>query len=414
MRYKGTRKPLPEIAEELNVDAVVEGSVLRIGDQVRITALLIHAATDRHLWAKSYERDLRDVLALQSEVARTIAQEIQIKLTPREHARLASARRVNPEAHEAYLKGRYYWNTFSQEGCKKSIGYFEQAIAKDPSYALAYVGLADGYTSLAFPGLKGVAPREAMPKAKAAALKALAIDEKLGPAHSSLAVVQFFFDWDWSRAEEEFKRALELNPNDATAHQWYALHLVNIGRHEEAIAEIRRAQELDPLSLMINTLVGVVFHRALRWDQAIQQLRRTLELDPTYSVALVFLGSAYEQKAMYEEAIEVLQKAAALSRGDIAPKGWLGYLYALSDRGDEARKILGEFKELSKQREGVAIAIARIYKGLGQKDEAFEWLEKAYEERDSDMVWLRTWPGFDSLRSDPRFQDLLRRMNFPP
>ncbi len=412
-RYKGQEIDPKTVGRDLKVRAVVLGNIVQRGDALLISAELVNARDNRQLWGKQYRRTLTDIFAVQEEIAMEISGALRLQLTVKEQKQLGKRHTKDTQAYQLYLKGRYYWNRFTQDGCKKSLGYFEQAIEKDSGYALAYAGLADSYTSLSFPGLKGMAPREAMPKAKAAALKALKLDDTLAEAHSSLAVVQFFFDWDWSAAEREFKRAIELNPNDATARQWYALYLVNIGRHGEAINEIRRAQELDPLSLMINTLVGVVFHRALQWDAAIEQLRRTLELDPNYSVALVFLGSAYEQKRMYEEAIAVLQKAAALSAGDMAPKAWLGYLYALSvRRRDEAQKMLEEFKELSMQGEAVAMPIARIYLGLGEKKEALEWLEKAYEERDSDMVWLKTWPGFDNLRSDPRFQDLLRRMNF--
>ena len=414
-RYKGQEIDPQTVGRDLKVRAVVLGKIVQRGDALLISAELVSARDNRQLWGKQYRRTLTDIFAVQEEIAMEISGALQLQLTVKEQKRLGKRHTTDTQAYQLYLKGRYYWNRFTQDGCKKSLGYFEQAIEKDSGYALAYAGLADSYTSLAFPGLKGMAPREAMPKAKAAALKALKLDDTLAEAHSSLAVVQFFFDWDWSAAEREFKRAIELNPNDATAHQWYALYLVNIGRHGEAINEIRRAQELDPLSLMINTLVGVVFHRALQWDAAIEQLRRTLELDPNYSVALVFLGSAYEQKWMYEEAIAVLQKAAALSAGDMAAKAWLGYLYALSvSRRDEAQKILEEFEELSMQGEAVAMPIARIYLGLGEKENALDWLEQAYEQRDSDMVWLKTWPGFNSLRSDPRFQDLLHRMNFPP
>ena len=319
-RYKGQEIDPKTVGRDLKVRAVVLGKIVQRGDALLISAELVSARDNRQLWGKQYRRTLTDIFAVQEEIAKEISEALQLQLTVKEQKRLGKRHTKDTQAYQLYLKGRYYWNRFTQDGCKKSLGYFEQAIEKDSGYALAYAGLADSYTSLAFPGLKGMAPREAMPKAKAAALKALKLDDTLAEAHSSLAVVQFFFDWDWSAAEREFKRAIELNLNDATAHQWYALYLVNIGRHGEAINEIRRAQELDPLSLMINTLVGVVFHRALQWDAAIEQLRRTLELDPNYSVALVFLGSAYEQKWMYEEAIAVLQKAAALSAGDMAPK----------------------------------------------------------------------------------------------
>ncbi len=311
MRYKGTNKPLPEVARELNVDGVIEGSVLRSGDQVRITAQLIRASTDTHLWADSYERDLRDVLALQDEVARTIANEIKVKLTPQEQARLKSARPVNPEAYQAYLKGRYFWNKRTAEGFKKAIEYFQQAIEKDPAHALAYAGLADSYNLLGtyrvFP------PKEAYPRAKAAAMKALETDATLAEPHASLAWVKFRFDWDWLGAETEFRRALALNRRYPTAHYWCAFYLAAMGRLEEASAQIKQAQELDPLSVIINATVGNVFISARHYDQAIEELRKTLELDPNFAYAHDALGEADKEKAMFEEAIAEERNAIVFS-----------------------------------------------------------------------------------------------------
>jgi TolB-like protein/Flp pilus assembly protein TadD len=412
MQYKGTKKPLPQIAKELNVDAVVEGSVLRAGDRVRITAQLIQAAADRHLWAQSYERDLRDVLALQSDVAQAIANEIKIKLTPQEQVRLVRARPLNPEAHEAYLKGRYYWNLRTEEGLKKGLEYFQQAIEKDPGYALAYAGLADSYVVLG--SLAMTPPKEAYPRAKAAAFKALEIDEGLAEAHVPLAVARGEYDWDWVGAEKELKRAIELNPSYANAHQWYAEHLSQMGRHNEAIAEIKRAQELDPLSVIINAAGGALFYCARRNNEAIAQCRRTLELNAGFYPAHLYLGRAYEQEKLYDEAISEYQKAMALDPGSVRVAIALAHGYAAAGRRTEALKVISSLRELSKQRHVSPYGIAQAYTALGDFDQAFAWLEKAYQDRWGQLAWLKVDPGDDPLRSDPRFQDLLRRMNFPP
>jgi serine/threonine-protein kinase len=412
MRYKKTDKPLPQIARELNVDALIEGSVLRSGDRVRVTAQLIGAVPERHLWARSYERDLRDVLTLQSEVAQAIANEIRIKVTPQVQARLARARPVSPEAHEAYLKGLYYRNLRTEDGLKKSIDSLQQAIEKDPGYALAYVGLADSYSVLTSWGL--MAPREAYPRAKAAALKALELDETLAEAHASLGVVSNEYDWDWVGAEKEFKRAIELNPGYAFARHAYAEYLSQMGRHNEAIAEIKRAQELDPLSLAINAIVGYVFFHARRYDEAIAQYRSTLELNAGFYPAHLFLGWAYEQQKLYDEAISEYRKAIALEQGSPRVAAYLALGYAAAGKRTEALKIISNLRQLSKQRYVSPYGIAQVYTALGDFDQAFAWLEKAYEERPYELLYLKVDPRNDPLRSDPRFQDLLRRMNFPP
>jgi tetratricopeptide (TPR) repeat protein len=318
----------------------------------------------------------------------------------------------NSEAYQAYLKGRYYWNKRTEEAFTKGIEYFRQAIEHDPSYALAYAGLGDSYNLLGaseiFP------PKEAFPKAKTAAMRALEIDNTLAEAHTSLAYVKFRFDWDWSSAEREFKRAIELNPAYPTAYHWYAFYLAEMGRLDEARTAIRKAQELDPLSLMINNSVGSVFLWTRQYDQAIDQLRKTLEIDPNFAFAHRNLGHAYMKKGMFKEAIAEMQKALALFKGSTEYLGWLGNTYAVSGRRGEALKILDELKQLSQRKYVSPADFARVYIGLGDKDQAFTWLERAYEERSSFLTDLKVAPMFDSLRSDPRFQDLLRRMNFPP
>ncbi|MFQ5694366.1 MAG: protein kinase [Terriglobia bacterium] len=410
MRYKESDKSLPEIAQELGVDGLIEGSVLRAGDQVRITVQLIHGATDEHLWAESYERDLRDVLALQGEVAQAIAEEIKIAVTPEEEARLASARPVNPEAHEAYLKGRYFWNKRTEEALKTSLEYFARAIEKDSDYAAAYAGLADSYLHLAH--YSGLPPQEAMAKAEAATLKALDIDLKLAEAHASLGHLRMH-EWNWSVSEKELKRAVELNPNYAIVHYWYAALLSQMGRHPEAVAESDRAVELDPLSLMINTTAGAARYWARRYDPAIEQFQRTLALDPNFVPARQDLGLAYAQKGLYDEAVAELKEARNLPGAGARGAALLAYAYAVGGETRQAVEILDELKEVSKQGRLPSYEIAAVHAALGQKEQAFAWLEKAYGERDSWLVFVKVEPMFDPLRGDPRFQALLRRMNFP-
>jgi tetratricopeptide (TPR) repeat protein len=415
MRYKKTEKPLPQIARELGVDGIVEGSVLRVGDRVRITAQLIQAEQERHLWAESYERDLRDVLALQSEVARAIASEIKAKVTPQEQTRLARARPVNPEAHELYLKGRYSWNKRTPEALKKSLEYFEQAIKKDPSYAPAYAGLADSYNMLGAGFYAVLPPKQAYPRAEAAATKALQLDSTLAEAHTSLAWSKIFFDWDWQGGEREFTQAIELNPGYANAHHWYAVYLTIMGRHSEAIAQDRKAESLDPLSLIISADVALqALGPAGLYDQEMEQCRKTLEMDPSFPLAHACLSDSYKNKRMYKEAVAEMLKAIDLSGGSVVWVSALAQTYALAGRRDEAIKILNELKARSKQEYVSPNLFAYIYAGLGDKDQAFAWLEKAYEERSDLVGGLKVGRQLDPLRSDPRFQDLLRRMNLPP
>ena len=409
MRYKETEKSMPEIARELNVDAVIEGSVLLVGERVRITAQLIEARTDRHMWADSYERDLRNILALQRELARAIAKEIKIAVTPEEQVRLATYSPVNPEAYQLYLKGRYLWNKRTGEDLKKALVYFERAIEKDPNYALAYTGLADTY--LVLPSYLAFPPTETYSKGKEAALKALEIDDTLAEAHTSLAnVMKYYFDW--KSVEKEYKRAIELSPSYATAHHWYAYDLMLMGRHDEAIEEINLAQELDPHSLIINANVGYVLHMARLYDQAIEHYRNRLEMDPNFWVLHQYLGGAYLQKGKYEEAIAEFQEAITLSGSpqDQESIGDLGYSYAVSGRKAEAMKVVSELRELSKGKYISPYHIALIYVGLGQKNQAFEWLNKAIKEPGLFLVHLKVDPRFDSLRSDPRFTTLLKKM----
>jgi tetratricopeptide (TPR) repeat protein len=383
--------------------------VLRSGDQVRITAQLIDASTDKHLWSQSYEGDLRDTLALQNSVARAIADQIRINLTPQEQAALKSVKVVNPEAYESYLKGRYFWNKRTADGLKVALAYFNQAIEEDPKYARAYSGLADTYVLLGDWEYGVLTPNEAFPKAKAAAIKALELDNTLSDAHTSLASLGMF-DWDWRSAGEEFRRAIELNPGYATAHQWYAWHLNLLGRKSEAIAEMRKAESLDPLSLIISADMADVLFVVGLYDESIRQSRKTLEMDPDFAIAHFELGQAYTQKRMYSEAIAELQRAIALSGSSTTFTSNLAYAYAVSGRRNEALKILNDSTGRSNGFSD-ASGIALIYTGLGDNDQAMAWLDKAYSERFNPSILLR--PGFDPLRSDSRFQNLVHRVGLP-
>jgi len=409
MLYKGVRKPLREIARELEVDAIVEGTVLRAGRRVRVTAQLIDAPKEMHLWAESYERDLRDVLALQAEVAQAIAREIRVKLTPVDQARFAEVRAVDPDAYEAYLRGRYHWNRRPSEFAK-AIQCFQEAIAKDSTYVAAYAGLADCLSGL---NVWGIVPAsEGSVKAKALAQKALEMDHSSAEAHVSLAFATMYH-YDFLTAEREFERAIELNPRYTLAHQLFGWYLCTMDRYEEAYAEFQRAIRLDPLSSVIHAMLGNVLIYARRYDQALKQCAKALELDPTSGPAHLGLGWAYRCKSLYEPAIAPLRRACEFYPGS-TPIGVLGEVYAAAGYRGEAQKILEQLQELSKQRYVTPYVVARIHVTLGEKDEALQWLEVAYQQRAEWMVLLKVDPCLDGLRPDPRFQDLIRRMNFPP
>ncbi len=409
MRYKGSDKPLPEIARELGVDAVVEGSVLRAGDQVRIAVQLIYAATDENLWAESYQRDLTDVLALQNDVARAITNEIKLELTPDERMRLDSVQTVNPESHQAYLKGRYLWNKRTRKDLEKAIGYFETAIDEDPEYALAYAGLSNAYRALSSSHLP---PREVMPKAKAAATKALELDEALAEAHISLAVVNLTYDWDLPAAKKELDRAIELNPNAAEAYALLGLYLTAIKRHEEAVPVIKRALEINPLSHSVHFKAGWAFFLSQQYEQAIAQCQDAIGIDSNFFWAHAIQGLAYAQNGQFPQAIAASETATQIDDSPLI-LALLAHTYALAGKEDLARKVLADLMEKAKSRYVCAYEVALAYVGLGDKQEALQWLEKAYRERADCMLWLRVDTRLDPIRDDPRFQALLRRMNFP-
>jgi TolB-like protein/Tfp pilus assembly protein PilF len=407
MFYKGVRKPLREIARELEVDTIVEGTVLRAGDRVRITAQLIDPIRETHLWAESYDRHLRDVLDLQADVARAIAHEIQVKLTPQEQAQLAQARPVDPEAYEAYLKGRFYWIKRTREGHVEACHHFQQAIAKDPTSAPPYAGLADALSIISLWGL--LPPHEGCEKAKRLALQALELDHSLPEAHTSLAWATFHYDHDFVTAENEFERAIELNPRYAVAHHWFGMCLAMMGRYEEGYTELKRAIRLDPYSSYIHFGLAFVNWCGHYYDRVIESCERALELDTSSVQAYGWLGLAYVAKMTFGPAIAVLQKSADISRRAPAPLALLGEAYAAAGNSGEAEEILSELSGLQRAR----YFVSRIYAALGKTNEALEWLEASYQEHGEWLVLLKVDPRFDSLREDTRFQDLIRRMNFP-
>jgi DNA-binding SARP family transcriptional activator len=414
-RYKGRETDPQEVGRELGARAVLTGRVLRLGERLVIRAELVDASDGAQLWGGQYDRDFSDVLAVQEEIARRISESLRLKLTGEEQAQLAKRHTDNTEAYHAYLRGRYCWNKRTEEGLRKSIEYFRQAIEMEPTYALAYAGLADAYTVLGSFGISALAPREAFPRAKEAAARALEIDETLAEAHASLAFCLESYDWDWAAARREFARAIELKPDCTTAHHWYGLeYLTSVGRLDEAFAEIKRAHELEPLSLSINTDYGFLPYLMRQYDRAIDEYRKALELDQNFVYTHWKLGLAYEQKAMYEEAIAEFQKAVALSGGSPQAVVLLGHAYAVSGRRKEALKVLDELRELSEQRYVSSYRVAAIHLGLGETERAFEWLERAVEEHDAWLVWLKVDPVLDALRPDPRFADLLRRVGLTP
>jgi TolB-like protein/Tfp pilus assembly protein PilF len=408
MQYKGVRRSLPQIARELNVDAVIEGSVLRSGDRVRIAVQLIDAATDQHLWAESYERDFRDILSLQSEIARQVANEVRIILTPEERARLGSARRVNPEAHELYLQARYHWNKRTEESVRKALSYFQRAIDQDPTYAQGHAGMADSYNILGY--YNALAPAEAYPKGKAAALKALELDDSLAEPHATLGVVKRDFEWDWAGALEEFQRAIELNPGYVEAFHWRSTLLAMLGKHAEALLEKKKALAMDPLSVVIRTDLARMFYFHREYDRAIEQYRAALDMDPNFSSAHLWLAQVYEQRGLFDEALVELEAGCRLYGDSVYAAARLGQGYALAGKKDEARAVLNHLTQCSTQKYVSPHDIAMIHVGLNENDRAFEWLGKAMEERSVGLGYLNVEPQWDALRSDPRFQQLLRQI----
>jgi TolB-like protein/DNA-binding winged helix-turn-helix (wHTH) protein len=410
-KYKGSSLAVNQIGKDLHADYLVQGSVRRASDRVRITVQLIQVRDQTDLWAESYDRELKDMLALQDSVARTIANQIHIKLTPGQQSRLPNRVNLDPEAYEAYLKGRYYWNKRTADGLQRALIYFQQAINKDPAYGAAYSGLADCNSGLVWHGFKS--PAEALSKANAAALKAIEIDPQSAEAHASLGLV-LDHRWDWAGAEAEFKRALQLDPRDANAHHWYGNSLSILGRHDEALLEAKQALELDPLNLMIGTWVGLRYYLARKYELAIEQSRNTIELDANFAAAHLLLGENFVQMGLHEQGLAELQTAASLSGNSPLYLAQVGVAHAAAGRTTEALRIIAQLQTISSERYVSPYGLAQIYAALNDKEQTFKWLQTAYEDRAVWLSYLAVDPVFDGLRSEQRFQDLLRRVHLLP
>jgi TolB-like protein/Tfp pilus assembly protein PilF len=395
---------------ELRVEAVIEGSVQRVGDRIRVTVQLVSVRDGAPLWAEKFDEQFTNIFAVQDRISEQVAQALTPSSSEREP--LTKHYTESSEAHQLYLKGRYFWNKRTVEGLNKSVGYFSEAVEKDPSYALAYVGLADSYSLLS--EYSGLPPKEAYPKAKRAAMRALELDERLAEAHAAMGLIKTSYDWDWPGTEREYRRAIELNPNYETAHQWYAEYLSGQGRHEEALAEIRRAKEINPASLIINAVEAWVLYHAREYDQAIAQAQKVVEMDPHFAEVYEYLKRCYDQKGMYKEAIAARQMRRKLAGLDAKETAALREAAAATSARVYWQKRLEQDVEESKRELSTGIDMAEIYAQLGEKDEAFKWLERAYEERSVMMMYLKVLPNLDPLRSDPRYADLLRRVGHTP
>jgi len=408
MQYKGVHKSVTQIADELNVDAVVEGTVFSDGQKVRITTQLVRATDDRHLWAEKYEYDLKDIFSLQTEVAQAIASAIEVQLSEQEKTRISTVRAVDPATYQLYLKGRFHWNQRTPQGIWKAAEYFQQAIDRNPDYAAAYAGLADCY--VVQPAYYMTLPDEAYPQARAAALRALEIDDKIAEAYTSMAAVRHNYDWAWSDAEKLYKQAIALNANYATAHQWYSELLVHTGRINESLREINIAYELDPLSTIINMQRASFVYYSRDYDQAIKEFQRALELHPNFSFTHLYLGYTYCMMNKYDEAVRSMQKVKTLSQGPRSD-AYLAYAYAVAGKHIQAKHILDSLLILPEQNLNLsAYSVALIYIALGETDQTIHWLEKAYMQHDYELNHVKVDPAFDPVNSDPRFKILLQKM----
>ena len=407
--FKGKNTNVSEIGRTLGVKTVLEGSVRKSGDHIRITVQLIGAADGYHLWSERYDREMKDIFAVQDEITLSVVDALKLKLLGNEKEAVLKRYTNNADAYQLYLKGRYYLKKWTAEGLKKGIEYFNQTIELEPGFAPAYSGLADCYGSLSGEML-GLSPKENYPRARAAALKALEIDDTLAEAHTSLALIKMNFDWDWAGAEKELKRSIELNPNYAAAYHWYSHYLIIMGRTEESLVVSKQAVMLDPLDLELNSHLGWHYYHASEYDKAVEQCQKTIEMDPNFHEAHWFLGWAYEQKTMYEDAIIEFQKAVACSGGSARMLAELGHGYGLGGKRAEANNVIDELNELSRQHYISPYNIALVYTGLGDKDQAFKWLDKACEDRSGLLVYLKTQHSFASLRGDSRFHDLAGRI----
>ena len=410
-QFPGKGYDIKEIGKKLNVRTVLEGSVRKAGNRLRITAQLINIEDGYHLWSERFDREMEDVFAIQDEISLAIVEVMKVKLLKKEKAAIVKRHTENTEAYNIYLMGHYFLNSRQEDGINKAIVYFHRALEIDPEYALPYVGIADSYNLKGFWGFES--PKDSIPKAKTAVLKAMEIDDTLGEAYNSLAFISLFYDWNWKATESEYKRAIELNPNYASTHEWYSLYLSVMGKYDEAITEAKTARKLDPLSLIINAVVGRVYMFARRFDEAIESLLLTLEINPNYQLTRLWLVESYVFKGMYNEAFSFLPKTLDEAGGATYALWTLGWAYAVSGQKDEALIILEKLKELSKEKYVSSIYMAYINIALGDHDSAFKLLDKAYDEREPFMSWLNAFGMFDPLRPDPRFKALLKKMGLP-
>jgi DNA-binding winged helix-turn-helix (wHTH) protein/TolB-like protein/Tfp pilus assembly protein PilF len=403
-RFGGLEQDALAAGRELGVESVLDSQLQRAGDRIRVTARLISVSDGKQLWAGQFDEKFTDIFTVQDLLAEKVTATLALKLTGEEQWRLTKHYTENAEAYQLYLSGRYYWESRTEESLKKAIASFQQALAQDPNYALAYAGLADSYALL---GVLHWPPKEAFPQSKAAALNALRIDERLAEAHAALGHIKVQYEYDWTGAEQEYQRAIELNPNYANAHHFYALYLTVRGRFDEGLAEIKRAQELEPSSLFIHANVGQILYQARRYDEAVKQLKRVLEMNPNMALARNLLGHSYLQQGMYGPAIAEFQQRTLLGTGG---SGDLGQAYALAGRRSEALKEIAQLQALSKQGYVAPYNLAVIYASLGDTDQALAWLEKAYEDRSTLLVWIRGAAWLDKVRAAPRFKAILKRM----
>ena len=410
-RYKGRQIDPQAVGRELNVRAVLTGRMIQSGGSLRIGTELVDVATGAQLWGAQFDRKPGDIFVIQDEISNEISGKLRLQLTRAEKRRLIKRHTEDAEAYRLYLKGRHHWNRWTEEGFYKAIGYFQQAVEKDPSYALAYTGLAESYVLLGWNSY--LPPKDAFPKGKAAAMTALQLDPGLGEAHTPLAAALWLYDWQWPDAQTEFKRSLELNPTYPTANHWHAEYVMTMGRQVEAIAKMKNSQELDPLSLIINVAIGWASYMARRYDEAIEQLLRTVELDPNYPVTYWILGMLYRITGRYELAITAGEKGVNLSGGSPMMRAALAHTYRMSGRAKEALQVLDDLTKLAKRRYVASHFLAGIYIGLGENERAIDYLEKSYEEHSHWLIYLHIDPSMDALRSNPRFQDLLRRVGLP-
>jgi serine/threonine protein kinase/Tfp pilus assembly protein PilF len=409
-QFKEKGYNIHKVGKELNVKTVLEGSVRKAGNRLRITAQLVNTEDGFHLWSEKFDRDMEDIFAIQDEISLKIVENLKVKLFGGEKNKLLKRHTVDQEAYQLYLKGRYFWNRRHKVGYQKAIENFQQAIEKDPLYPLPYIGIADCYNLLGCYGV--IPPTEAYPLAHSAIKKALEIDDTLGEAYASLGWIKMFFNWDWQAAEREFRQAIYINPNYSWAQTWYGLCHMITGQFEKAINETKRGQELDPLEIMTNAMVGLAYYVARQYDKAIDQCGKTIEMDPNVSLVYLFQGVAYLEKSMWKEAISTFKKLVSLSGGSSFSIGYLGMTYAMSGQKDRALEMFKQLQKLSKERYVSSFHKALIYIGLDQKDKVFELLQKAYVEKESFLALFKTWPQFDNLRSDPRFEDLLKKIGF--